>query len=98
MAQILFDHKCDPNKMNNKAQSPLMIALESGNLILVDYLINVAKVEITADTSHDGKTLLHYFAMQCDEYDLVKTLSKIVMYYFHNCSLPSAFFFIISAS
>jgi ankyrin repeat protein len=37
MAQLLLDNKCDPNKLNNKAQSPLMIALESGNFILVDY-------------------------------------------------------------
>ncbi|CAF3379069.1 unnamed protein product [Rotaria sp. Silwood1] len=77
MAQILLDHKCDPNLMNNKAQSPLMIALESGNFILVDYLINIAKIEINADTSHDGKTLLHYFAIQCNEYDLIQTLLKL---------------------
>ncbi|CAF1343422.1 unnamed protein product [Rotaria magnacalcarata] len=77
MAEILLNNKCDPNKMNNKAQSPLMIALESGNFILVDYLINMAKVEINADTSHDGKTLLHYFAIQCDEYDLVQALTKL---------------------
>jgi len=63
--------------MNNKAQSPLMIALESGNYILVDYLINQANVEINADISHDGKTLLHYFAIQCDEYDLIQTLIKL---------------------
>ncbi|CAF4984987.1 unnamed protein product, partial [Rotaria socialis] len=77
MAEILLNNKCDPNKMNNQAQSPLMIALESGNFILVDYLINMARVEINADTSHDGKTLLHYFAIQCDEYDLVQALTKL---------------------
>ncbi|CAF1193546.1 unnamed protein product [Rotaria sordida] len=77
MAQILLDHKCDPNKMNNKVQSPLMIALESGNFILVDYLINIAKIEINADISHDGKTLLHYFAIQCNEYDLIQKLIKL---------------------
>jgi len=74
ISQILFDNKCDPNQMNNKAQSPLMIALESGNYILVDYLINKAKVEINPDISHDGKTLLHYFAIKCDEYDLIHNL------------------------
>jgi ankyrin repeat protein len=82
MCQILFDNKCDPNQMNNKAQSPLMIALESGNYILVDYLINKAKVEINADISHDGKTLLHYFAIKCDEYDLIQTLIKLVYFIF----------------
>ena len=45
MAQILLDNKCDPNKLNNKSQSPLMIALETGNFILVDYLINKAKID-----------------------------------------------------
>ena len=64
--------------MNNRIQSPLMLALESGNYILVDYLINQAKVDITADISHDGKCLLHYFAIQCTEYDLVQTLIKLV--------------------
>ena len=59
--KFLFDNKCDPNQMNNKAQSPLMIALESGNYILVDYLINKAKVEINADISHDGKTFITLF-------------------------------------
>ena len=63
--------------MNNKAQSSLMLALESGNYILVDYLINKAKVEINPDTSHDGKTLLHYFAIKCDEYDLIQTLINL---------------------
>jgi ankyrin repeat protein len=77
IAQILFDNKCDPTKMNNKAQSPLMLALESGNFILVDYLINNAKVEINLDTSRDGKNLLHYFAIKCDEYDLIQTLIKL---------------------
>ncbi|CAF4358739.1 unnamed protein product, partial [Rotaria sp. Silwood2] len=77
MAQILLDHKCEPNKMNNKAQTPLMVALESGNFILVDYLINIAKIEINADISHDGKTLLHYFTIQCSKYDLIQTLIKI---------------------
>ncbi len=74
-----MDHKCAPNQLNNKAQSPLMLALESGNYILVDYLINQANVEINADISHDGKTLLHYFAIQCDEYDLIQTLIKLVI-------------------
>lgn len=82
MCQILFDHKCNPNQMNNKAQSSLMIALESGNYILVDYLINKAKVEINADISHDGKTLLHYFAIKSDEYDLIQTLIKLVSLFF----------------
>ncbi len=68
--------------MNNKAQSPLMIALESSNYILVDYLINKAKIEINADISHDGKTLLHYFAIKSDEYDLIQKLIKLVNYYF----------------
>ena len=79
MAQILFDNKCDPNRMNNKAQSPLMIALQCGNFILVDYLINIAQIEINPDISHDGKTLLHYFAIKCDEYDLIQTLIKLVI-------------------
>lgn len=64
--------------MNSKMQTPLMIALEAGNFELVDYLINQAKVEFNADISHDGKTLLHYFAEQCDQQDLVQTLQKLV--------------------
>ena len=78
MAKILLDNKCNPNQMNNKAQSPLMIALETGNFILVDYLINKAKIEINSDISHDGKTLLHYFANKCHQYDLIQTLFKLV--------------------
>ena len=81
MAQILLDHKCDPNQMNRKAQTPLMLALESGNFIFVDYLINIAKIDINADTSQDGKTLLHYFAIKSDEYNLVQTLIKLVNIY-----------------
>ncbi|CAF0987776.1 unnamed protein product [Adineta steineri] len=77
IAQALFDHECEPNKLNNKAQSALMIALEAGNFLLVDYLINKAQVEINPDVSHDGKNLLHYFAIKCDEYDLIQTLIKL---------------------
>ena len=78
MAKILLDNQCDPNQMNNKAQSPLMMALETGNFILIDYLINEAKININSDISHDGKTLLHYFANQCDQYDLIQALLKLV--------------------
>ena len=54
---------------------------------LVDYLINKAKVEINADISHDGKTLLHYFAIKCDEYDLIQTLVKLVNFIFFSALL-----------
>ncbi|CAF0863254.1 unnamed protein product [Adineta ricciae] len=77
MAQLLYDHKCDVNKMNNKAQTPLMVALEGGNFLLVEYFINQARIDINCDVSHDGKTLLHYFANACDKYDLVQTLMKL---------------------
>jgi hypothetical protein len=92
MCQLLLDNKCDPNQMNNKAQSPLMIALESGNFLLVDYLINKAKVEINADISHDGKTLLHYFAIKCDEYDLIQTLIKLVICFVFLLIISSFYF------
>jgi len=92
MCQLLLDNKCDPNQMNNKAQSPLMIALESGNFLLVDYLINKAKVEINADISHDGKTLLHYFAIKCDEYDLIQTLIKLVIFFCFLLIISSFYF------
>ncbi len=78
MAKILLDNRCNPNQMNNKAQSPLMMALETGNFILIDYLINEAKIDINSDISHDGKTLLHYFASKCDQYDLIQALLKLV--------------------
>jgi ankyrin repeat protein len=87
MAKILLDNKCEPNKMNSKAQSPIMIALETGNFILVDYLINKAKININSDISHDGKTLLHYFAKQCQKYDIIQALFKLV------CSVYLNFFF-----
>lgn len=78
MGKILLDNNCDPNKMNNKIQSPLMIALEAGNFVFVDYLINKAKITISSDISHDGKTLLHYFANKCDQYNLIQALIKLV--------------------
>lgn len=78
MVKILLEHNCNPNQLNKKAQSPLMIALENGNYILVDYLINQAKIQIIADISHDGKTLLHYFANKCDQEDLIQALLKLV--------------------
>ena len=78
MAKILLDNNCNLNQLNNKTQSPLMIALETGNLILVDYLINKTKLQINSDISHNGKTLLHYFANQCDQYDLIEALLKLV--------------------
>ncbi|CAF3484731.1 unnamed protein product [Rotaria sordida] len=77
MAKILLSNKCDPNKMNNKAQTPLMLALEAGNFILVDYLIDNGKIDINSDISHDGKTLLHYFAKKCHKYDLIQSLLKL---------------------
>jgi ankyrin repeat protein len=94
MAKILLENHCNPNQLNNKTQSPLMIALETGNLILVDYLINQAKIEINSDISHNGKTLLHYFANQCDQYDLIQTLLKLVrrIFLFEFCCSNLLFF------
>ncbi|CAF0960955.1 unnamed protein product [Adineta ricciae] len=77
VAQILLDHNCEPDKLNSKLQSPLMIALETGNFILVNYLIDKAKVSINADTSYNGKTLLHYFAQKCARFDLMQVLLKL---------------------
>ena len=53
MGQILLDHNCNPYQMDNKAQTPLMLALVSKNFILVDFLINQAKLELNCDVSHD---------------------------------------------
>ena len=55
-----------------------MIALQAGNFILVDYLIERAKVSITADISFDGRTLLHYFAQKCERLDLIQILLRLV--------------------
>ena len=79
MAHMLLDHQCDPLPRDNKAQTPLMLALESRNFLLVDFLINEAKLEINVDVSHDGKTLLHYFAMNCDNEQLTQTLINLPM-------------------
>ncbi|CAF1971897.1 unnamed protein product [Rotaria magnacalcarata] len=77
MAQILLDHNCNPLQMDNKAQTSLMLALESKNFILVDFFINEAKLELNSDVSRDGKTLLHYFAINCDNDKLIQTLISL---------------------
>ncbi|CAF3694044.1 unnamed protein product [Rotaria sp. Silwood1] len=77
MAQILLDHHCSPTQMNNKAQTPLMLALESKNVSMVDFFINQAKVELTLDINGDGKTFLHYFAMNSDDEKLVEILLNL---------------------
>ncbi|CAF2682426.1 unnamed protein product [Rotaria sp. Silwood2] len=77
MAQILLDHHCNPSQMNNKAQTPLMLALQSKNFFMVDFLMNQAKVELTLDINCDGKTLLHYFAMNSDEEKITETLLNL---------------------
>jgi ankyrin repeat protein len=82
MAQILLDNKCNPNQLNNKSQSPLMIALQAENFILVDYLIDKAKLVINSDISYDGKTLLHYFAQKCTKRNLIELLLKLVNCFF----------------
>jgi ankyrin repeat protein len=94
MAEILLDNKCNPNQMNNKSQSPLMIALQAENFILVDYLIDKAKVDINSNISYDGKTLLHYFAKKCDKYNLIQLLLKLVSCFFLNLYFNSKYFFI----
>ncbi|CAF2162287.1 unnamed protein product, partial [Rotaria magnacalcarata] len=77
MAEILLEHGCSPTQMDNKAQTPLALALESNNFIIVDFLINEAKVALTLDISCDGKTLLHYFAMNSENPALTDILAKI---------------------
>ncbi|CAF1574984.1 unnamed protein product [Rotaria sp. Silwood1] len=79
MAQILLDHHCNPTQMNNKAQTPLMLALESKNVFMVNFLINQAKVELTLDRNSDGKTFLHYFAMNSDDEKLVEILLNLLV-------------------
>jgi ankyrin repeat protein len=74
MAQLLFDYQCNPLQRDNKAQTPLMLALQSKNSLLVNFLIHQAKLPIDLDVNHDGKTLLHYFAMHCDSEQLIRTL------------------------
>jgi ankyrin repeat protein len=78
IAQILLDNHCEPNQLNGKAQSPLMIALENGNSFLVDIFMHQANVSITADISDDGKTVLHYFAMNSDQYELTEAFVQMV--------------------
>ncbi|CAF4827670.1 unnamed protein product [Rotaria sp. Silwood2] len=51
-----------------------MLAVESRNFILVDFFINEAKLELNSDVSYDGKTLLHYFSINCDNDKLIQTL------------------------
>ncbi|CAF3244348.1 unnamed protein product [Rotaria sp. Silwood2] len=77
IAKILLEHQCNPLQMDNKAQTSLMLALEFGNFILVDFLINQAKVNLNLDVSHDGKTLLHYFAMNSGNDNLIQTLISL---------------------
>ncbi|CAF3793465.1 unnamed protein product [Rotaria socialis] len=77
VAQILLEHGCSPTQMDNKAQTPLALALESNNFIIVDFLINEAKVALTLDISCGGKTLLHYFAMNSENPALTDILAKI---------------------
>lgn len=77
MAQILLDYHCNPSQMNNKAQTPLMLGLESKNFDVVDFLINRAKVEVTLDISRNAKTLLHYFAMNSDDERFVQILLNL---------------------
>ncbi|CAF3979132.1 unnamed protein product [Rotaria sp. Silwood1] len=77
MAKILLEHGCSPTQMDNKAQTPLALALGSSNLFIVDFLINEAKVSITLDISREGKMLLHYFAMNSENLALTNILAKI---------------------
>ncbi|CAF4208377.1 unnamed protein product [Rotaria sp. Silwood2] len=77
MAQILLDHHCNPTQMNNKAQTPLMLAFESKNIFMIEFFINQAKVELTLDINSDGKTFLHHFAMNSDDDKLVKILLNL---------------------
>jgi ankyrin repeat protein len=79
MAKILLDHRCEPKQLNSKAQTPLMLALESDNFILVDYLLTELRQDVTAEVSNDGKTLLHYFALKCRQSALVRILLGLRM-------------------
>lgn len=93
IAEILFDHGCDPNQMNSKGQSPMIVALENSNSFLVNFFISHAKIKITADISFDGKTLLHYFAANADQNELVEPFLQLVRFFyifileFHSSSL-----------
>ena len=77
MAQILLDQNCNPIQMDNKAQTPLINALQTKNYILVDFFINHVQMEFNADVCHDGKTLLHYFAIDCDNDQLTQMLIRV---------------------
>ena len=77
IAQILLNQKCNPIQMDNKAQTPLINALQSKNYILVDFLINYAKIEFNSDVCYNGKTLLHYFAINCDNEQLTQMLINV---------------------
>ncbi|UJR19473.1 hypothetical protein I4U23_022604 [Adineta vaga] len=72
MAQILLDHQCNPFQLDNKAETPLMLAVKSKNYILLDFFLNQVKPELNSDVDYDGKTFLHYFAMNCDDYRLIQ--------------------------
>ena len=59
-----------------------MIALENGNSLLVDALIKQVEVSITGDVSDDGKTVLHYFAMNSDQHELTEAFTEMVSHFF----------------
>ena len=74
LAEILFEQKCNPTQMDNKAQTPLINALQSENYLLIEYFLNQIHIEFNTDICHDGKTFLHFFAIECANVELTQML------------------------
>jgi ankyrin repeat protein len=71
MAVLLLNGKCNPNAANNEAETPLMHAVENGNVSFARFMLTsrLVQARLTAKPNSRGKTLLATMADKCFDMD-----------------------------
>lgn len=81
LAKILLEHNCQPFQMNNKAQTPFILAIQSKNALLIEFFLKQKTLhhhQLTIDIDYQGRNFLHYFALNCDDELLVELLFRLL--------------------
>lgn len=81
IAQLLLDHNCEPNDLNDEKLPPCMIAAKRGNMALANFLMKKgSRVTTEGRDSELQPTILHYLVSNGNETDGTELLESLQLF------------------
>lgn len=77
VANFLIDNGCDPTARANDGITPLMLAIEKNNVLLVKALL-LKKGSVSLDKNKNNKNILHMMAELCIKGDMSSILRDVI--------------------